>query len=152
MQVAKDRAVEGLVLVGARFVVNVLGQNKSNAVAKQLLKPFLPGENRMEGLETTVASNGGLILKDAVRKLPCMFLTVDFSPGSFLGILDAVFFLPDIGHDTLGLLTLHYVRAKQTIGYSGFGCQRSKNDVSEDKRFIFRMTRVSWTRLRNLNL
>ncbi|BBM97221.1 protein MpFLV1 [Marchantia polymorpha subsp. ruderalis] len=69
--VAKDRAVEGLVLVGARFVVNVLGQNKSNAVAKQLLKPFLPGENRMEGLETTVASNGGLILKDAISWMEC---------------------------------------------------------------------------------
>ncbi|KAG6548602.1 hypothetical protein Mapa_010091 [Marchantia paleacea] len=69
--VAKDRAVEGLVLVGARFVLNVLGQNKSNAVAKQLLKPFQPGENRMEGLETTVASNGGLILKDAISWMEC---------------------------------------------------------------------------------
>ncbi|KAL3701994.1 hypothetical protein R1sor_020016 [Riccia sorocarpa] len=69
--VAKDRAVEGLVLVGAKFVLNVLGQNKSTAVAKELLKPFKPGEKRLEGLETREASNGGLILKDAISWMEC---------------------------------------------------------------------------------
>ncbi|KAL2649642.1 hypothetical protein R1flu_017770 [Riccia fluitans] len=69
--VAKDRAVEGLVLVGAKFVVNVLGQNKSSAVAKELLKPFKPGEKRLEGLETKEASNGGFIIKDAISWMEC---------------------------------------------------------------------------------
>ncbi|CAM6110251.1 unnamed protein product [Calypogeia fissa] len=69
--VAKERAVEGLVLPGGKFVLNVLGQNKSGPIVKQLLKPFKPGETRFEGLETTTAENGGVILKDGIAWMEC---------------------------------------------------------------------------------
>lgn len=49
-------------------MLNVLGQSKSGPIVKQLLKSFKPGETRFEGLETTTAGNGGVILKDAVNK------------------------------------------------------------------------------------
>jgi flavin reductase (DIM6/NTAB) family NADH-FMN oxidoreductase RutF len=58
--------VEGLVLVGGKFVLNVLGQGKSAAVSKQLLKPFKPGENRFGELPTKQTESGNTILADAV--------------------------------------------------------------------------------------
>lgn len=69
--VAKDRAVESLVLPGGKFVINVLGQGKVAAISKQLLKPFKPGEPRFEGLSTKEASNGGRILLDAISWMEC---------------------------------------------------------------------------------
>lgn len=69
--VAKDRAVESLLLPGGKFVLNVLGQGKVTAVTKQLLKPFKPGEARFEGLNTKEASNGGKILLDAISWMEC---------------------------------------------------------------------------------
>ncbi|EFJ33500.1 hypothetical protein SELMODRAFT_143660 [Selaginella moellendorffii] len=69
--VAKERAVESLVLPGASFVLNVLGQGKSSAISRQLLKPFKPGEPRFGALETKEASNGGKILTDAIAWLEC---------------------------------------------------------------------------------
>lgn len=65
-QVAKDRAVESLVLPGGKFVINVLGEGKSSATMKQLLKQYKPGEPRFSGLQTKEASNGCKILLDAV--------------------------------------------------------------------------------------
>jgi flavin reductase (DIM6/NTAB) family NADH-FMN oxidoreductase RutF len=49
--VAKDRAVESLVLPGAAFALNVLAAGSEKATMKALLKPFAPGESRFEGLE-----------------------------------------------------------------------------------------------------
>eukprot|EP00252_Welwitschia_mirabilis_P022467 TRINITY_DN6080_c0_g1_i1.p1 TRINITY_DN6080_c0_g1~~TRINITY_DN6080_c0_g1_i1.p1 ORF type:complete len:707 (+),score=123.29 TRINITY_DN6080_c0_g1_i1:175-2295(+) len=69
--VAKDRAVESLILPGSKFVINVLGQGKSSAMMKQLLKPFKPGEPRMEGLETKQAKCGGKIIVDAISWMEC---------------------------------------------------------------------------------
>ena len=61
--------MEGLVLPGAKFVLNVLGGDKVGAVSKQLLKPFAPGEERFGGLgtEESSACGGARVLKDAVR-------------------------------------------------------------------------------------
>lgn len=69
--VAKERAVEGLVLVGGKFVLNVLGQGKSAAASKQLLKPFKPGENRFGELPTKQTESGNTILVDAIAWLEC---------------------------------------------------------------------------------
>ncbi|KAI5056678.1 hypothetical protein GOP47_0028496 [Adiantum capillus-veneris] len=69
--VAKDRAVESLLLPGGKFVLNVLGQGKTGPIMKQLLKPFKPGEARFEGLNVKEASNGGQILLDAIAWLEC---------------------------------------------------------------------------------
>eukprot|EP00249_Psilotum_nudum_P006453 c19779_g1_i1 orf=449-2638(-) len=69
--VAKERAVESLVLPGGRFVLNVLGKGKSAAICKQLLKQFKPGEFRFEGLQTKEAKDGGQILLDAISWMEC---------------------------------------------------------------------------------
>ena len=64
--------MEGLVLPGAKFVLNVLGGDKVGPVTKQLLKPFAPGEERFGGLgtEESSACGGARVLKDAVRLGP----------------------------------------------------------------------------------
>eukprot|EP00850_Spirogloea_muscicola_P021222 SM000241S08511 [mRNA] locus=s241:361:5714:+ [translate_table: standard] len=69
--VAKERAVEGLVLPGGAFVLNVLGATKAGPVSKQLLKSFTPGERRFGDLATTPADNGCTILNDAIAYLEC---------------------------------------------------------------------------------
>jgi len=69
--VAKDRAVEGLVLTGSKFALSVLGQGKNSAETKQLLKPFKPGESRLEGLQTKETESGQCILSDAIAWLEC---------------------------------------------------------------------------------
>lgn len=71
LAVAKDRAVESLVLPGGKFVINVLGEGKSSPTMKQLLKPYKPGEPRFSGLQTKEASNGCKILLDAISWMEC---------------------------------------------------------------------------------
>lgn len=71
LAVAKDRAVESLILPGSKFILNVLGEGKSSSIMKQLLKPFKPGEPRFEGLKTEPASSGGRILLDAISWMEC---------------------------------------------------------------------------------
>ncbi|MGL6138885.1 MAG: diflavin flavoprotein, partial [Planktothrix sp.] len=67
--VAKDRALEPLTHVGDRFVLNILQEGRQ--LRKHFLKRFEPGENRFVGIETEEASNGCLILKDALAYLDC---------------------------------------------------------------------------------
>ena len=69
--VAKERAIETLVYPDNPFVLNVLGEGKQLGAMKQFLKPFTPGENRFEGVDTEVAENGAYILKDAIAYLEC---------------------------------------------------------------------------------
>eukprot|EP01018_Ginkgo_biloba_P021910 Gb_29526 [translate_table: standard] len=71
LAVAKDRAVESLILPGGKFVLNVLGEGRSAATIKQLLKPFKPGDPRFEGLQTKRANSGGRILLDAISWMEC---------------------------------------------------------------------------------
>lgn len=55
-------------------MLNVLGGDKVAPVSRQLLKPFKPGEARFGDLETSEASNGAKILKDAVQpSMSCLF-------------------------------------------------------------------------------
>lgn len=69
--VAKERAVEGLLLPGSSFVLNVLGNDNAGRVSKQLLKAFKPGEPRFGDLEVKEAPCGAKILKDAISYLEC---------------------------------------------------------------------------------
>lgn len=59
VSVAKERAVESLVLPGSAFVLNIIAAGSEKAVAKALLKQFAPGEPRFSELPTRPAAIGG---------------------------------------------------------------------------------------------
>ncbi|MBK1987985.1 diflavin flavoprotein [Sphaerospermopsis aphanizomenoides BCCUSP55] len=67
--VAKDRAMENLTHTGNQFVVNILTEGRE--IRKQFMKVYAPGQDRFAGLETTEASNGGVILNGALAYLEC---------------------------------------------------------------------------------
>jgi flavorubredoxin/flavin reductase (DIM6/NTAB) family NADH-FMN oxidoreductase RutF len=69
--VAKDRAIESLMHVGDRFVLNVLEEGNYQKLMKHFLKRFPPGADRFEGLKTFVATNGSPILADALAYVEC---------------------------------------------------------------------------------
>ena len=49
--VAKDRAIESLLQVNDRFVLNILQENNYLHLFRHFLKRFPPGANRFEGVE-----------------------------------------------------------------------------------------------------
>ncbi|MGP1386928.1 MAG: diflavin flavoprotein [Thainema sp.] len=69
--VAKDRAVESLLFPGSPFVLNILAEGKHIPLMKHFLKPFSPGEDRFNGIETDESSLGLPILKDSLAYLEC---------------------------------------------------------------------------------
>ena len=69
--VAKDRAIESLMQVGDRFVLNILEEGKYQALMKHFLKRFKPGADRFAGIKTQTATNGSPILTDALAYLEC---------------------------------------------------------------------------------
>jgi flavorubredoxin/flavin reductase (DIM6/NTAB) family NADH-FMN oxidoreductase RutF len=69
--VAKDRAIESLMQVGDRFVLNILEDGNYQPLMKHFLKRFKPGQDRFEGIETRQANNGAPILADALAYLEC---------------------------------------------------------------------------------
>lgn len=69
--VAKDRAIESLLQVGDRFVLNVLEEGKQLELIKHFLKRFPPGADRFAGVKTYTATNGSPILADALAYLEC---------------------------------------------------------------------------------
>ena len=69
--VAKDRAIESLMQVGDRFVLNVLEEGKYQPLMKHFLKRFKPGADRFAGIDTQTAINGSPILTDALAYLEC---------------------------------------------------------------------------------
>jgi flavorubredoxin/flavin reductase (DIM6/NTAB) family NADH-FMN oxidoreductase RutF len=69
--VAKDRAIESLMQVGDRFVLNVLAEGKYQSLMKHFLKRFQPGADRFAGVNTQTAANGSPILTDALAYLEC---------------------------------------------------------------------------------
>jgi flavin reductase (DIM6/NTAB) family NADH-FMN oxidoreductase RutF len=69
--VAKDRAIESLMQVGDRFVLNVLEENNYQKLMKHFLKRFLPGADRFEGVKTQTAENGAPILTEALAYMEC---------------------------------------------------------------------------------
>ncbi|MBW4569091.1 MAG: diflavin flavoprotein [Tolypothrix carrinoi HA7290-LM1] len=69
--VAKDRAIESLMQVGDRFVLNVLEEGNYQPLMKHFLKRFAPGADRFEGVKTQPAENGSPILTDALAYIEC---------------------------------------------------------------------------------
>ena len=69
--VAKERAIESLLPVGGKFVLNILQEGKHIGLMKQFLKPFAPGEDRFVGIATEEAENGCPILTEALTYLEC---------------------------------------------------------------------------------
>ncbi|WP_448562293.1 diflavin flavoprotein [Trichothermofontia sp.] len=69
--VANDRAIESLLQVGDRFVLNVLEEGNYQGLMKHFLKRFPPGADRFAGINTCTASNGSPILAEALAYLEC---------------------------------------------------------------------------------
>ena len=69
--VAQDRAIESLMQVGDRFVLNILEEGKYQSLMKHFLKRFKPGADRFAGVKTQTANNGSPILTDALAYLEC---------------------------------------------------------------------------------
>lgn len=70
--VAKDRAIEALMQVGDRFVLNVLQQDNYQGLLRHFLRRFPPGADRFAGvslLEGVAA--GGPVLSEALAYLGC---------------------------------------------------------------------------------
>ena len=69
--VAKDRAIESLMQVGDRFVLNCLEEQKYSALLKHFLKRFPPGADRFEGVAWRAADNGSPVLLEALAYMEC---------------------------------------------------------------------------------
>jgi flavorubredoxin/flavin reductase (DIM6/NTAB) family NADH-FMN oxidoreductase RutF len=75
ISVAKDRAIESLMQVGDRFVLNVLEEGNYQALMKHFLKRFPPGADRFAGVKTQPAENGSPILTDALAYMECQVVS-----------------------------------------------------------------------------
>lgn len=70
--VAKDRAIESLLQVGDRFVLNILREDNHQQLLRHFLKRFPPGADRFAGVATVEgAAAGGPVLGDALAFLGC---------------------------------------------------------------------------------
>ncbi|MFN6473810.1 MAG: diflavin flavoprotein [Nostoc sp. SerVER01] len=70
--VAKDRAIESLMHVGDRFVLNILEEGRYQGLMKHFLKRFAPGADRFAGIKTyAAATNESPILAEALAYLEC---------------------------------------------------------------------------------
>ena len=70
--VAKDRAIETLMQVGDRFVLNVLREDNHQPLLRHFLKRFRPGADRFEGMNVLEGvADGGPVLGDALAYLGC---------------------------------------------------------------------------------
>lgn len=70
--VAKERAVESLVLEGGKFNLSMLAEGKAKPIVKELSKPYRPQEDRSMNVATEVSENNQcLYLKDAVSYVEC---------------------------------------------------------------------------------
>ncbi|MFM7450739.1 MAG: diflavin flavoprotein [Leptolyngbyaceae cyanobacterium] len=69
LAVAKDGLAEELANPNQPFVLNILKEGRN--LRRYFLKPPVPGEERFAELDTTVADNGCLILKEALAFLEC---------------------------------------------------------------------------------
>ncbi|MFB2917805.1 MULTISPECIES: diflavin flavoprotein [Aerosakkonema] len=69
--VAKDRAIESLMQVGDKFVLNVLEEGNYQLLMKHFLKRFPPGADRFAGVKTQITENGSPILTDSLAYIEC---------------------------------------------------------------------------------
>ena len=73
--VAKDRAIEALMQVGDRFVLNILREDNHQGLLRHFLKRFPPGADRFAGVSTLDGvAEGGPVLGDALAYLGCRVL------------------------------------------------------------------------------
>lgn len=69
--VSKERAIESMMQVGDRFVINVLEEGNYQGLMKHFLKRFPPGADRFAGVKNQPAENGAPILTDAIAYIDC---------------------------------------------------------------------------------
>ena len=70
--VAKDRAIEALMQVGDKFVLNILREDNHQQLLRHFLKRFPPGADRFAGINVLEAeAEGGPVLGDALAYLGC---------------------------------------------------------------------------------
>jgi flavorubredoxin/flavin reductase (DIM6/NTAB) family NADH-FMN oxidoreductase RutF len=69
--VAKERAIESILHVGDRFVLNVLEEGNYQKLMKHFLKRLPPGGDRFAGIKTYPASNNAPILADTLAYMEC---------------------------------------------------------------------------------
>jgi len=70
--VAKDRAIESLLQVGDRFVLNILREDNHQTLLRHFLKRFPPGADRFAGVNVLEGvATGGPVLGDALAYLGC---------------------------------------------------------------------------------
>jgi flavorubredoxin/flavin reductase (DIM6/NTAB) family NADH-FMN oxidoreductase RutF len=70
--VAKDRAIEALLQVEDRFVLNILRDDNHQQLLRHFLRRFPPGADRFAGVNTLEAvAAGGPVLGDALAYLGC---------------------------------------------------------------------------------
>jgi flavorubredoxin/flavin reductase (DIM6/NTAB) family NADH-FMN oxidoreductase RutF len=70
--VAKDRAIESLMQVGDRFVLNILREDNHQKLLRHFLRRFPPGSDRFAGVNVLEgAAEGGPVLGDALAFLGC---------------------------------------------------------------------------------
>jgi len=73
--VAKDRAIEALMQVGDRFVLNILREDNHQGLLRHFLKRFPPGADRFAGVSILDGvAEGGPVLGDALAYLGCRVL------------------------------------------------------------------------------
>lgn len=73
--VAKERAIASLMQIGDKFVVNVLADGGYQTLIKHFLKRLPPYIDRFAQVKTQVASNGCLILSDALAFIECQVVS-----------------------------------------------------------------------------
>jgi flavin reductase (DIM6/NTAB) family NADH-FMN oxidoreductase RutF len=70
--VARDRAIEALMQVGDRFVLNILRDDNQQQLLRHFLRRFPPGADRFAGVNILEgAAAGGPVLGDALAYLGC---------------------------------------------------------------------------------
>ena len=70
--VAKDRAIEALMQVGDKFIINILEEDNYIHLFRHFLKRFLPGVDRFKGVDFLEnVAQGGPVLVDALAFLGC---------------------------------------------------------------------------------
>ena len=70
--VAKERAIEALMQVGDRFVLNILREDNHQQLMRHFLKRFPPGADRFAGVNLLEhEAKGGPVLGDALAYLGC---------------------------------------------------------------------------------
>lgn len=73
--VAKDRAIESLMQIGDRFVLNILEEGNYSKLMQHFLKRFPPGADRFVGVKTRTSTSGIPILLDALAYVECQVVS-----------------------------------------------------------------------------